>query len=341
MGQLFFCNIGWMARYEGLNGVPDKIVGGGKYVEEHGIGGEICNFLQADDGCVYGHVETIKNDEDREIRIEKLGGSGDFVEGVDVVWTATHPKKGGRRVVGWYKDATVFRKRQHFRKAPSRQHRIDKVGSYIVRALAKNAYRLELDDRTLVMGRGRGWMGQTPWKKFPVNAKGEIRDYLRKVTGLVDGGLIEFHDGRDGRNDGKSSPSTASDAYLRYVRSYEVRILPRHHELQEKFQQFLLTQKGASEIDPNLNSVDLRFRDKRGNLILAEIKPCEIDNARYAVRTAIGQLLDYRQLMKDKVEMLIVLEQKPKDHDKELAISNGFGIAYPSNGRFSIVWPPS
>jgi hypothetical protein len=44
MDALFFCNIGWMNRYEGLKGKPDKIVGGGKYVDENNDGGEVCNL---------------------------------------------------------------------------------------------------------------------------------------------------------------------------------------------------------------------------------------------------------------------------------------------------------
>ncbi len=34
MGALLFYNIGWMNRYEGLKGKPNKIVGGGRYVDK-------------------------------------------------------------------------------------------------------------------------------------------------------------------------------------------------------------------------------------------------------------------------------------------------------------------
>lgn len=159
MGAMLFCNIGWMSRYEGLAGKPDKIVGGGKWVTENETGNEVCNFLACRDGYVYGHVETIQGKKDRKIRIEAIGGSGDYVRGVDVVWTATDPDEGGRKVVGWYRNATVFRERQQFGNPPSRQHLRDKIGSYRIRALAKDVRRLDLEDRTFVMGRGRGRMG--------------------------------------------------------------------------------------------------------------------------------------------------------------------------------------
>jgi hypothetical protein len=50
-----------MSLYEGHQGKPDKIVGGGNCVEEHGRGAEVCNFLKCADGHVYGHVETWKS----------------------------------------------------------------------------------------------------------------------------------------------------------------------------------------------------------------------------------------------------------------------------------------
>ena len=81
MPPLLVCNIGWMSRYEGLYKKPDKIVGGGRDVDETGHGHEVCNFLHCNDGYVYGHVETIKYVEaikeniDRKIRIENIGAN--------------------------------------------------------------------------------------------------------------------------------------------------------------------------------------------------------------------------------------------------------------------------
>lgn len=56
MARMIFCNIGWMSRYQGISHQPDKIVGGGRYPRDNGMGGEVCNFLGCDDGQVYGHV---------------------------------------------------------------------------------------------------------------------------------------------------------------------------------------------------------------------------------------------------------------------------------------------
>jgi hypothetical protein len=338
MRAMLFCNVGWMSWYEGLAGNPDKIVGGGKWVTENETGAEVCNFLACRDGNVYGYVETIQGKKDRKIHIEMIGGSGDYVDGVDVVWTATDPDEGGRKVIGWYREARVFRDRQEFADPPSRQHNRDEIGSYRILASAKNVVRLDLEDRTLVMGRGRGWMGQTPWWAPSPESSPEVRKFERRTHALLDG-----LPGPSGKRSNKSkprrnSPGAAGDPYLRYVEAYEVQITPRHDALQTSFERFI-TSDGATDLKPNVESVDLRYRDANKGAILVEIKPCERASARYAIRTAIGQLLDYRQRASDDASLLVVLETKPMEEDRLLATSNGFGVAYPAKGKFEVLWP--
>jgi hypothetical protein len=338
MGAILFCNIGWMSRYEGLTGRPDRIVGGGQWVTDNESGHEVCNFVACDDGYVYGHVETIKGKKDRKIRIEAIGGSGNHVDNVDVVWTATDPDEGGRKVVGWYREATVFRERQKFAALPSLQHKRDEIESYRIRVLAKNVRRLDLEDRTLGLGRGRGWMGWTPWWVPSDESAPEVRRFVRRVRRLM--GRLPGPSGKrpNETKSGRNSPGAAGDPYSRYVEAYEARITPRHNALQKRFERFLAND-GATELRPNVASIDLCYRDANKGAILVEIKPCERANARYAIRTAIGQLLDYRQRANEGVCLLIVLETEPTKEDQLLARSNGFGIAYPANGEFKVLWP--
>jgi hypothetical protein len=339
VGAMLFCNIGWMSRYEGLAGKrDDDIVGGGRYVDENKTGNEVCNFLHCRDGYVYGHVESWQGEKDRKIRIEAIGGSGDYVDGVDVVWTAPHPKEVGRRVVGWYPEARVFRERQQFSKPPSRQHARDEIGSYRIRALAERVRRLDYEDRALAMGHGTGWMGQTPWWVPSNNSPPEVRKFVRRTRQLLDG-LSGPSDKKPNQiKSGAKTPGPPDDPYSRYVEAYEVRITPRHSTLQTRFERFLASD-GVTEIRPNVASVDLRYRDANKGPILVEIKPCEPENARYAIRTAIGQLLDYRQRAKEDACLLIVVETKPTEEDRLLATFNGFGIAYPAKGKFEVLWP--
>lgn len=53
----------------------------------------------------------------------------------------------------------------------------------------------------------------------------------------------------------------------------------------------------------------------------------------------MGQLLDYRQRATEDTSLLIVLETKPRNKDHLLALSNGFGVAYPAKGTFKVLWP--
>ena len=101
---IFYCRIGWMERYSGIIN-NDKPIHGGSYTKDN-IGHEVYNFLECD-GRYYGYVEN------KSIHIERLGASrnDDKIDNVLVIWFAKAPK-GGQKIVGWYKNATVYRHRQ-------------------------------------------------------------------------------------------------------------------------------------------------------------------------------------------------------------------------------------
>ena len=89
----------------------------------------------------------------------------------------------------------------------------------------------------------------------------------------------------------------------------------------------------------NIDRIDLQFSDPKRGRVLVEIKPTEPATVRFAVRTAIGQLLDYRQRAEGNPEMLIVIDDKPCPEDMELALVNGFGIAWRFGKGFEYSWP--
>lgn len=198
---ILVCNIGWMERYQGNHRQTDKIVGGGRYVREHEHGHEVCNFLPATDGRVYGHFETIKGKIDRQVAIERLGASAsdNVLDNVDVVWVATDPHGRGRRVVGYYLDAKVYRERQEHGRYPTAQHRADKLGSFMVSAKARNAVLLDPDSRVIQLGRGEGWIGQANWW-FPERSDGEgVPRFLRQVRSLLASGPASRTTGKKSR----------------------------------------------------------------------------------------------------------------------------------------------
>lgn len=201
-----------MAAYEGIVGQPDRIVGGGAWVRKNKDGGETCNFLKCDDGYVYGHVETIKGKKDRPISIEMLGAKPDapFVDHIDVVWTATDPKKKGRWVVGWYRDARVYRERVPFPKPPSAQHRLERFkDNYRVWARAENMVIIPHKQRGIGLGRGKGWIGQANWWFPEKQSNAAIRRFVEKVRARIEMGpeVAEAgNGGGGGKWGGKSDP---------------------------------------------------------------------------------------------------------------------------------------
>lgn len=97
-----------MNLYKGI--ATEKPVGGGEYNKEN-VGFEAYNYLGYKGGY-YGFVEP---GEGRTIHIENLykdkkschaNKAAEFIKDVLVVWVANH------YIVGWYRDATVYRKRQ-------------------------------------------------------------------------------------------------------------------------------------------------------------------------------------------------------------------------------------
>lgn len=150
---LLFCNVGWMKHYNGIDG--DSIKRGGEY-NQHSIGHEVCNFSN-NAGTLYGYVQPTG-----QIKIERLGAGkkDDSVSGVTVVWTAG-PKSGGTVVVGWYKDATVFREAQKIVK-PNAIQKKNNVGNYRVKASTENAVLLPVELRELIIPRAvKGGIGQS------------------------------------------------------------------------------------------------------------------------------------------------------------------------------------
>ncbi len=99
-----------MERYQGI--AEDKAMHGGRYVEERGYGGEIFNFQPFGDK-MYGFVEAGWNPL-KCINIARLGAprSAPAISGILVIWVAKQSYGKKTLVVGWYKDATVYKERQ-------------------------------------------------------------------------------------------------------------------------------------------------------------------------------------------------------------------------------------
>lgn len=349
MGDMpvLFCNISWMKRYAGRD-EDDPPLGGGGFPITEGYCGEECNFVSADDGFVYGHFETIKRDVDRKVSIERLGAdrSDQVINGVDIIWTAPEEGHDPRIVVGWYRDAQLYRARQRYNKdEPSARHRNDEIKSYMVRARAENAYLIPPEERRLRLQRGKGWSGQASWWYAEETADPRARAFVRKVLTYVNrqSDRTEWtpRGGWGGKRAGRAGAAT-STAYMRYVREYEVKVHPQHDRLHKRFVAFL--RKRHSQVEfPDCFRDDLRYVVEGEQAVMVEIKPADPATVRYAIRTAVGQLLDYRQQQDwNGRQMILVGAEVSRDDDLRLAIDNGFGLAWPvGTGQFEVHWPGS
>lgn len=101
--KILLCRIAWMKYYNGRANI-DVPVSGAKYILKNKKGGEIHNFKNRN-GKVYGYFPFINSPS-----IQNLGAdrTSESVKGITVVFCSKHPKEGGIRIVGWYKNATVF-----------------------------------------------------------------------------------------------------------------------------------------------------------------------------------------------------------------------------------------
>jgi hypothetical protein len=142
MDKMIFLNVGWMSEYSG----PGKIKGGGKAVPIQGYGHEMLNFKPFA-GRMYGTAVTPGYG---GIKLEKLGAAkgSDFVDGVLVVWVAKS------KIVGWYKNARVFRRSQPPPKNSGRSYKGHSIG-YRMTAVESDCTIIDRDDRHFPVPRAR------------------------------------------------------------------------------------------------------------------------------------------------------------------------------------------
>ncbi|MCU1801409.1 DUF3883 domain-containing protein [Pectobacterium parvum] len=189
---ILFCNIGWMEKYAGIIG--DEIKNGGEYVNKNKIGGEIINFYPSNE-MYYGYVRN-KGD----FNLKKLTSDRDVikkghVDGVDIVWVAKGEK--GRVIVGWYKNARVYKQRQIIKEnlklpvvgeilkkeqTPSSSDEHDEQGYYRFVAKQEDCVLLPVEKRHFEYPSGKGFMGQTP---FWYGNSEESKDYIKKVIKYI------------------------------------------------------------------------------------------------------------------------------------------------------------
>jgi hypothetical protein len=206
-----------MTYYDGIS-ENDKPINGGKWVNENSSAHESHNFsvITFDDNekkyCL-GYVQT-KSD---KINLKRIHGckavNDDYqAEGIIVVWCAT-PKDGQRRVIGWYKNATVL---QNWNYIYIKYEECDeeKEQDYYFKADEKDCVLLPENERALSkwyvptnkynkyhfgFGQDNVWYGKISKDTKKAYSKDELDLYQTKLDEYLET-LIENIENYDGEN---------------------------------------------------------------------------------------------------------------------------------------------
>jgi hypothetical protein len=167
-----------MRDYEGLRGDPP--LHGGSFISRYGYGGEILNFRR-NGNHLYGFVQTRHG----TIDIERLGADGHpHVDDVLVVWRAR--SLSGSVVVGWYKNARVYREQQ---KGNPKRRVTTKGESWTVpwhiRAPGSSARLLPPRFRTFNWPASTPGFGSTSFVSFLQEDSSKVRAYRQKLLAYI------------------------------------------------------------------------------------------------------------------------------------------------------------
>jgi len=155
MRTVLFARIGWMRWYRGPRADDQKPIGGGSYNKAE-LGHEAFNFLPLN-GEMLGYFQPrLRKGHESTIALERIqaGFTGDQLDGVLVLFVATNPESGGQRIVGWFRDATVYRRDQSSEALERNQF------SYFVKTREEYAALVPESRRSFEIPSGKGAFGQ-------------------------------------------------------------------------------------------------------------------------------------------------------------------------------------
>ncbi|MEP2784652.1 MAG: HNH endonuclease [Pseudoruegeria sp.] len=174
------CRIFWMSEYCSRE---ERSFSYHRYIQDGNPPEEALNFRKGDDGLYRGYVPVGDDAHGNhgKINIERLGGAkkDEGVAPVLVVFCAPHEQKGGLRIVGFYRNATVLRK-------PELSDRPNQTK--IARVISKDAILIPEAERLFeIPGRQEGGFGQSSlW--YGLDDKHQLRDevlsYVQDTTSL-------------------------------------------------------------------------------------------------------------------------------------------------------------
>ncbi|MPQ42913.1 hypothetical protein [Clostridium tarantellae] len=185
--KILFCRIEWMERYQGIV-EQYRLIGKDSEAREESRKYESWNFkTDIENEFVFGYVPTKHhNGKLNSIHIERIDGiskEDEIAHSVLVVWVSKEPIKDSKSVIiGWYKNADVFRNYTYM-------DIDDEKWPVNVIALSKNVILLPIDKRTLEVPWAGGVNG-SPYGMAQSNIwfadKAEEQTYVEKVFNYIE-----------------------------------------------------------------------------------------------------------------------------------------------------------
>jgi hypothetical protein len=190
----------------------DPLKNGGTYVDENNTGLEIFNFKPIGN-TYYGNVNPTHDGQINLNRIYKnIDNESDCLNGVLVIWCATAPEVG-TVVVGWYKNAEVFRKWEPFPENNKNfdEHRDNHITTYRIGAQAGDVFLVNPQFRNFIIPQANGnncgfGMSHVRYTNESqcADLKSELIEYIKGFSN-GDPRLLDLNDlGREGNDESAS-----------------------------------------------------------------------------------------------------------------------------------------
>ncbi len=177
--EILMCNVAWMKHYRGIS-EKDYPINGGKYIADNGYGHEVINY-EKNGQFVYGYVQA----RNTTINIDRIGGVGrDYVDNVLVVWRAR--STAGSVVIGWYKNARVYRKLQEGNE--KREFYFDGDAyypGYLIRAKHKDTFLIPVQHRDFPVPVTHKGFGSQTFVTFLDQNIEEVNKFKRLLTNYI------------------------------------------------------------------------------------------------------------------------------------------------------------
>jgi len=169
-----------MREYEGITD-DDYPINGGEFIEQNGYGHEVLNFKR-NGKYVYGYVQALKG----TIEISRLDEDADeFVDHVLVIWRARSAE--GAVVIGWYKDARVYKNEQ----VPNRLRCFNYDGvryrpGWHIRARRSDATLIPASERTFTVPVTHKGFGSQTFVSYLQQDNPEVKEFKKKLLRYIE-----------------------------------------------------------------------------------------------------------------------------------------------------------